>query len=133
MQLFGSPGSVTFNSTNIYIKNTAFNTDMIVCTKNSIDLSEKSKVLVNFTDNGGWTYSGRYTKYYVYLLNNTATGNYQESWPNGLNIFKDTYVGASSGSTRTIELDVSDYTESAVISFGSSYSGNCTIHWIKAE
>lgn len=132
-ELCGRPGSVSFDSTSIYISNTAYNTDMYVCTKNTIDLSKKSKLSVNFTDNGGWTYSGTYTKYYIVLLNESPTGNYPDSWPSGLSILKDTSIGPSKGATRTVEMDVSDYNGTAVIGFRSGYSGNCTIHWITVE
>lgn len=131
--LYGRPGSVGFNSNGIYILNTAYNTDMYICTKNKIDLTNKSKLLINFTDNGGWTYSGRYTSYSSVLLSNSTTGNYRDSWPSGLEVLKKQAIGPSNGVTRTITMDISDFSGSAVIGFYSQYSGNCTVNWITIE
>lgn len=131
--LCGMPGSVSFNSNDIYISNTAYNTDMYICTKNKIDLTNKSKLLINFTDNGGWEDSGRHTSYNSVLLSNSPTGNYRDSWPSGLEVLKKQAIGPSNGATRTITMDISDFSGSAVIGFCSQYSGNCTVNWIAME
>ena len=133
VQLYGRAGSASFNSNGIYISNTAYNTDMYICTKNKIDLTNKSKLLVNFTDNGGWTYNGSYTSYNSVLLSYSPTGNYPDSWPSGLETLKKQTIGPSNGATRTITMDISNFSGSAVIGFYSQYSGNCTVNWISIE